>query len=713
MKFTKYLKKKKYLMHLLLTIAGVLCIPLILSQLLMMELSTQGYFRMNEENIQEKLQEQTTSFVQHLEDMSITAIKVSQDAVIRKASKQTSTDYAVYEAALKLREYDSDDWTTGVWFYDTDSVLIKEVRITQQRLYEMIAGRDEACKEGIKNFFEQGNGRRVFSTAEYGQNENGKIVVIVPVSSNLSLSQRDMMVFFVIDQSAIIQDFSHKFYDYSGVALLDGSGKTLIRNAEFTNELFENEVFCDFLSDRDTQKYAFSISGERICIYKHIDSEGYTYLVSMDEENQHMHLRQYVTNIRIFLIASIILMLLLLVVTVSINYRPIKRLTQRHEERGEFTELSEFELLDSAFFAADQKVQNMNRLIQNNIVSDLLSGRPVAEKRLEESGMNEESLGCVVMALNGPAISSAQSERVVTAMRDECDCDIYITGITYRPQILMVCVMYQNLDPTWLESTALDQLNKVTGYSYSICSGKQVDRITDIRASYLSILTSGEENESSLSGVKNKVSEAIQRFGESLRVGDADKIQKRLDMVESLLVEAEETEAFKTYYCYKLLMVYFTNIREDQCPKNEKERLVNFEDSAQLFVMMKQSVRAACATLKESEGATGNKLSKKLLDYVNDNLTNQELCLTSAADYLGTSIYVVSRLFKETTGTGFKEFVTDKRLDYARELLETTNQNVSEIASLAGFENAVYFSNLFKSKYGLAPTLHRKKYQDE
>ena len=68
----------------------------------------------------------------------------------------------------------------------------------------------------------------------------------------------------------------------------------------------------------------------------------------------------------------------------------------------------------------------------------------------------------------------------------------------------------------------------------------------------------------------------------------------------------------------------------------------------------------------------------------------------------------MSRLFKEVTGKGFKEFVTDKRLEYARTLLETTSHNVSEIAVMTGFENAVYFSNLFKSKYGLAPTQYRK-----
>ena len=713
MKLKNYLKRKKYLMHLLLTIAGVLCIPLILSQMLMLELSTQGYFRMNEENIQEKLQERTSSFVQRLEDMSISAIKASQDTIIRKASRKTSSDYAVYEAALKLKEYRIDSWTMGVWFYDSGSVLINEVRITPQRLYELIGGQDENTKSALKAFFEEGENMRIMSTAAYSDSGTGTIVVGIPVSFEFSMTKKDMLVFFVMEQSVVIEEFSDKFYDYSGVALIDPEGNFLVRNAEFCNEAYFNNKFEHFLADESQKKHTVVFDGERICIYKYVDAEGYTCLFSMNEENQEMNLREYVSNIRMLLMISIIVMVLLLLLTVMINYRPIRRLTQRHEDRAESPELSELELLDSAFFAADQKMQNMNRLLKINMISDLLSGRTVAEKRLEESGIDKDSLGCVVMALNGPAITSIHSERIITAMKDECDCDLYITGITYRPQILMVCVLYQDVDTKWLENMICERVEKITGHSYKISSGKLVDQITEIRASYLSVLTSGGDKESIMTGTKNNIAEAIQRFGESLHSGDAPKIQKRLDMVESLLAETDETEAFKTYYCYKLLMVYFANIGDEHCSKNEKERLVRFENSSQLFVMMKQSVRAACANMKDSEGVTGNKLSQKLLDYVNENLSNQDLCLTSAADHLGTSIYVVSRLFKETTGKGFKEFVTDSRLDHARELLETTNQNVSEIAAMAGFENAVYFSNLFKSKFGLAPTLYRKKLQDE
>lgn len=699
-------------MHLVLTIAGVVCIPLILAQLLMMELTTQGYFRMNEENIQEKLQERTAAFTRQIEDMSISAIKASQDAIIRKASKKSSSDYAVYEAAQRIQEYSTDDWTMGVWFYDSQSVIIDEVRITPEHLYAMLAGNDEDCQDALREFFTTATYMDVISTVNYKQGGAGVIVAAMPVSFNISLSSKDMLVFFVMDQNVIIDDFSDKFYDFSGVMMLDQEGDILVKNVDFPTQLTD-EAFKEFLRNQKQIKYSTTLSGERVSIYKYSDGAEYTCLVSMNEENMEIHLQKYVTNIRLFSVISMIIMILLLVLTVTINYRPIKRLTQRHEDKIESSELSELELLDSVFFAADQKILTMNRLLTNSIISDLLSGRPVDERQLQERGIDTDSLGTVVMVLNGPAITSVQSEEIVEAMRKQCGCDTYITGITYRPQIIMVCVLYQEIDAETLVAVTGELLLDTTGNEYDIHCGRPVEDLAEIRTSYLKLLTQSGENENSMSEMNNKIGEAIQRFGESLHGADAAKMQKRLDVVESLLTQANETEAFKKYYCYRLLTVYFANTKDSKLSKREMERLVNFEDSGQLFVMMKQSIRAVCAMMKESEGAAVNKLSKKLLDYVNENITDQNLCLTTAADYLGTSIYVVSRLFKETTGKGFKEYVTDKRLELARERLETTNMNVSEIAAVAGFENAVYFSNIFKSKYGLAPTLYRKKYQNE
>ena len=72
-----------------------------------------------------------------------------------------------------------------------------------------------------------------------------------------------------------------------------------------------------------------------------------------------------------------------------------------------------------------------------------------------------------------------------------------------------------------------------------------------------------------------------------------------------------------------------------------------------------------------------------------------------------TSIYTVSRIFKEATGTGFKEYITQKRLAYACHLLETSQISVAQIAADCGFENANYFTTVFKNEYGIPPSKYR------
>ena len=96
-----------------------------------------------------------------------------------------------------------------------------------------------------------------------------------------------------------------------------------------------------------------------------------------------------------------------------------------------------------------------------------------------------------------------------------------------------------------------------------------------------------------------------------------------------------------------------------------------------------------------------------LLEYVNENCCSSSLCLTAAADYIGSSIYAVSRTFKERTGVGFKEYITAKRLQHACQLLETTELSVSKISAASGFENSTYFTTVFKREFGMPPSKYR------
>lgn len=76
--------------------------------------------------------------------------------------------------------------------------------------------------------------------------------------------------------------------------------------------------------------------------------------------------------------------------------------------------------------------------------------------------------------------------------------------------------------------------------------------------------------------------------------------------------------------------------------------------------------------------------------------------------YLGTlpfSTEYLKKLFKRETGLTPLQYLTDKRLENAASTLATFcgRGNISETARLCGFSDPLYFSRLFKKKYGVSP----------
>ena len=67
------------------------------------------------------------------------------------------------------------------------------------------------------------------------------------------------------------------------------------------------------------------------------------------------------------------------------------------------------------------------------------------------------------------------------------------------------------------------------------------------------------------------------------------------------------------------------------------------------------------------------------------------------------------KLFKDSTGESPNQYHLNLRLDKAKELLNTTNLNVTEVAYSLGFESVFYFSKLFKKKNGVSPKSFRTK----
>ena len=70
------------------------------------------------------------------------------------------------------------------------------------------------------------------------------------------------------------------------------------------------------------------------------------------------------------------------------------------------------------------------------------------------------------------------------------------------------------------------------------------------------------------------------------------------------------------------------------------------------------------------------------------------------------------KLFMQYTGVGIKEYITDHKMQMAKELLERTGLSVKEIALNVGIKDPNSFSKLFKLMVGMSPSAYRKNIQN-
>jgi len=95
--------------------------------------------------------------------------------------------------------------------------------------------------------------------------------------------------------------------------------------------------------------------------------------------------------------------------------------------------------------------------------------------------------------------------------------------------------------------------------------------------------------------------------------------------------------------------------------------------------------------------------------YIEEHYTESDINLEKIAGQIQMSVSYFSMEFKKTVGSTYIEFLTDLRINRAKELLQNTSLKISEVAEMVGYENPSYFNYTFKKNTGKTPGEYRKK----
>lgn len=107
------------------------------------------------------------------------------------------------------------------------------------------------------------------------------------------------------------------------------------------------------------------------------------------------------------------------------------------------------------------------------------------------------------------------------------------------------------------------------------------------------------------------------------------------------------------------------------------------------------------------QGTARNSLAAEIKNYLNTKIESdfqiKDLCI-----FIHKSESQVIKVFKNTYGLTPYKYLLDKKIEHAKNLLRNTNLSVKEISAKLKFTDEYYFSNIFKKKAGLCPSLYRK-----
>ena len=113
------------------------------------------------------------------------------------------------------------------------------------------------------------------------------------------------------------------------------------------------------------------------------------------------------------------------------------------------------------------------------------------------------------------------------------------------------------------------------------------------------------------------------------------------------------------------------------------------------------------------DGGSAHAVAARAKLYMSQHFTDSNLMLQDVARAVGMSESRLSTVFSQESGKTFTEYLTGLRLAKAKELLIETDRRSSQIALDAGYNDAHYFSYLFKKNTGMTPGEYRAQNQNK
>ena len=276
-----------------------------------------------------------------------------------------------------------------------------------------------------------------------------------------------------------------------------------------------------------------------------------------------------------------------------------------------------------------------------------------------------------------------------------------------------------------------------------VAAGEPVERLSQIQKSYYSASRAFsqrylyDENilyyDEMASMEKKNVTEDDSTYLQKVDVNALNPVILQKFLSNGLLEETEnfvkdyfyaigqeplESLVFRNYVTLNVRFSVMSFLKEIGCDtrtlEQEDTEDVLSESSKSLenaIAYAEKIISQAIALRDQNSGNKNRSILKTAVDFIDSHYMEEDMSLNKAANAANVSANHFSALFSQNMGQTFIEYLTNLRMNKAKEYLRCTSMRSSEIAGEIGYKDAHYF--LFKKTQGMTPSDYRKAREDK
>jgi YesN/AraC family two-component response regulator len=460
---------------------------------------------------------------------------------------------------------------------------------------------------------------------------------------------------------------------------------------------------------------------ETYLVHTAVSAQKYRLVVYMNQTEHQQNVAALTSSVRSLAILNVLICLALLFLAVLLNYQSFRHvfLSIRRQNPTDYHDKSELQYIMTAF--TDQieekdrlklQVYEQQAMIVDSLFEKLLKGQPISAEDHKLLHFHAPHYFVANMTL----AEAKDVERVISQNTSggglhaiEMVADKYLTilcgcadpSIAGRKRMLKAVRTYIGNDQIRLGVSKSCAKLEHLAYAYLEASRALNSEETgfDVFADHLvSSQTSIIDEDDQLSG----------QLTYALKTGD-DAVINYVKEAFATIIGTIHSYSAQRYACFQVI---------ERIRQAAQTVSLDLDLDSLSHILYQGSIQAICndfCALLSVAGEQQRRQNAQALDlsyasiitYINDNYTDALFGLNNVADHFGMTIYAASRMLKSLIGINFRKYLNSKRVEYAKDLLLTTDLSVNDISDKAGFTSSSYFISIFRQFENKTPNKFR------